>query len=60
MPELPDLQVFSKNLTKLFKDKKLEKVNVTVATKLNVPVKELEDALEMEHDEGFTPPRNED
>ena len=46
MPELPDLQVFSKNLNKLFKDKKLEKVNVTVAAKLNVPAKELEDALE--------------
>jgi len=46
MPELPDLQVFAKNLTKLFKDKKLAKVNVTVAAKLNVPAKELEDALE--------------
>jgi formamidopyrimidine-DNA glycosylase len=46
MPELPDLQVFSKNLTKLFKDKKLEKVNVKVAGKLNVATKELEEALE--------------
>jgi len=46
MPELPDLQVFGKNLTKLFKDKKLEKVNVKVAGKLNVAAKELEEALE--------------
>jgi formamidopyrimidine-DNA glycosylase len=46
MPELPDLQVFAKNLTQLFKDKKLEKVNVTVAARLNVPAKELEDTLE--------------
>jgi len=46
MPELPDLQVFAKKLTKLFKDKKLAKVNVTVAAKLNIPAKELEDALE--------------
>jgi len=46
MPELPDLQVFAKNLTKLFTDKKLEKVNVTVTAKLNVSAKQLEDALE--------------
>jgi formamidopyrimidine-DNA glycosylase len=46
MPELPDLQIFSKNLSKLFKDKKLEKINVIVAKKLNVPAKKLEDALE--------------
>jgi len=46
MPELPDLQIFSKNLSKLFKDKKLEKINVIVAKKLNVSAKKLEDALE--------------
>jgi formamidopyrimidine-DNA glycosylase len=45
MPELPDLQIFSKNLSKLFKDKKLEKINVIVTGKLNVPAKKLEDAL---------------
>ena len=46
MPELPDLQVFSKNLTRIFKDKKLETVNISVSGKLNVPVKQLQDALE--------------
>jgi formamidopyrimidine-DNA glycosylase len=44
MPELPDLQVFSKNLTKLFKDKKLEQIKAT--GKSNVPEKQLQDALE--------------
>jgi formamidopyrimidine-DNA glycosylase len=43
MPELPDLQVFSRNLTKLFKDKKLEKIKVT--GKANVPEKQLQDTL---------------
>ncbi|MEO6978327.1 MAG: DNA-formamidopyrimidine glycosylase family protein [Mucilaginibacter sp.] len=46
MPELPDLQVFSRNLTKLFKGKKLEKIEIKVAQKLNVPEKQLQDALE--------------
>jgi len=46
MPELPDLQVFSRNLTKLFKGKKLEKINVLIAQKLNVPEKELQTTLE--------------
>jgi formamidopyrimidine-DNA glycosylase len=45
MPELPDLQAFSYNLTKKLKDKKLEKVIVTVDKKLNVPEKQLQDAL---------------
>jgi formamidopyrimidine-DNA glycosylase len=45
MPELPDLQAFSYNLTKKLKGKKLEKVTVTVAAKLNVSEKELQDAL---------------
>lgn len=43
MPELPDLQVFSYNLTKLFKDKKLEKIKVS--GKANVPEKQLQDTL---------------
>ncbi|MDB5122151.1 MAG: DNA-formamidopyrimidine glycosylase [Mucilaginibacter sp.] len=46
MPELPDLQAFSRNLTKLFKDKKLEIVNVPVHQKLNVQVKNLQAAIE--------------
>ena len=46
MPELPDLQVFSHNLTKNLKGKKLDKINVEVAAKLNVPVKQLKETLE--------------
>jgi len=46
MPELPDLQVFSHNLTKLFKGKKLEKIEIKVAQKLNAPEKQVQDALE--------------
>lgn len=46
MPELPDLQVFSRNLTKIFKGKKLEQINAKGARKLNVPQKQLSDALE--------------
>jgi formamidopyrimidine-DNA glycosylase len=46
MPELPDLQVFSRNLTKALKGKKLEKIDVKVAAKLNVSEQELKDALE--------------
>lgn len=46
MPELPDLQVFSRNLTKALKGKKLEKIDVKVAQKLNVSERELKDALE--------------
>ncbi|HEX6915942.1 MAG TPA: DNA-formamidopyrimidine glycosylase family protein [Chitinophagaceae bacterium] len=34
MPELPDLQVFSRNLTKLFAGKKLESISVKKAAKL--------------------------
>jgi formamidopyrimidine-DNA glycosylase len=48
MPELPDLQAFSGNLTKLFAKKKLNNISVPNAKKLNVPVKELCDALEGE------------
>lgn len=46
MPELPDLQVFSKNLTKLLKGKKVKKVQVVKDTKLNVSLKELKTTLE--------------
>lgn len=46
MPELPDLQAFSHNLTKLFAKKTLKSIDVPVAKKLDVPVKELKDALE--------------
>jgi formamidopyrimidine-DNA glycosylase len=45
MPELPDLQAFSHNLTKIFHGKELDKVEVTVDRKLNVPEKELQQTL---------------
>jgi formamidopyrimidine-DNA glycosylase len=44
MPELPDLQVFSHNLTKLFKNKKLAKITLT--GKANVPEKKLQEILD--------------
>src|SRR6202012_5976927 len=44
MPELPDLQVFSHNLTKLFKNKKLEKI--TLAGKANVTEDKLQETLD--------------
>ena len=46
MPELPDLQVFSRNLNKLFKGKTLEKVEVPNHKKLNVSVGKLKNTLE--------------
>lgn len=46
MPELPDLQVFSHNLTKALKGRTLEKVRVPQPKKLKVAVKELQAALE--------------
>ena len=46
MPELPDLQAFSHNLTKKLKGKKLKEITVTESKKLNVPEKELKEALE--------------
>lgn len=45
MPELPDLQAFSYNLTKKLKDKKVKRVDVSIDKKLNVTVKQLQDAL---------------
>jgi len=46
MPELPDLQVFARNLNKLFKGKTLDKIEAPNHKKLNVTVKELKAALE--------------
>jgi len=46
MPELPDLEVFAANLEKRFKNKTLEKLDVAVSKKLNVPEKKLKEALE--------------
>src|SRR5688500_7422 len=46
MPELPDLQVFSKNLTKTFVGKTVKKVSVPNDKKLNVSVRKLKKSLE--------------
>jgi formamidopyrimidine-DNA glycosylase len=46
MPELPDLQVFARNLNKLFKGKTLDKIEAPNHKKLNVSVMELKTALE--------------
>jgi len=46
MPELPDLQAFSHNLTKRLKGKKLKEIIVTVDKKLNVAEKQLKETLE--------------
>jgi formamidopyrimidine-DNA glycosylase len=46
MPELPDLQVFGKNLDKQLSGKKLEKINVSKAAKLNVPAIKLKQQFE--------------
>jgi formamidopyrimidine-DNA glycosylase len=46
MPELPDLQVFSHNLDKKLKGKKVKEVSARVTKKLNVPLKELKEHLE--------------
>jgi formamidopyrimidine-DNA glycosylase len=46
MPELPDLQVFSKNLAKIFVGKTLKKISVPNAKKLNVSVTKLKARLE--------------
>ncbi|MCQ6957081.1 DNA-formamidopyrimidine glycosylase family protein [Mucilaginibacter aquariorum] len=46
MAELPDLTVFANILSRMFKNKVLEKLDVTVPKKLNVKVQELQSALE--------------
>jgi len=46
MAELPDLEVFSRILTRKYGGKILEKVEIVVAKKLNVTSKKLKEALE--------------
>src|SRR5215212_3403240 len=46
MPELPDLQVFSRNLNKKLKGKTLKKISVPVDKKLNVSTEKLRSSLE--------------
>jgi formamidopyrimidine-DNA glycosylase len=46
MPELPDLQVFSYNLAKLFKGKKLVKLNVVNGKRIRTPAAKLRKACE--------------
>ena len=46
MPELPDLEVFSKNLNKELAGKKVEEVNVINSSKLKVSKPELKKSLE--------------
>ena len=45
MPELPDLQVFARNLDQKLSGKTLKEVVVHKAPKLNVTHKELQDTL---------------
>jgi formamidopyrimidine-DNA glycosylase len=46
MPELPDLNVFAKNLNKKLDGKKVEKIQVENKSKLKVPVSELKKEIE--------------
>jgi formamidopyrimidine-DNA glycosylase len=46
MPELPDLQAFSRNLTKMLSNKKVERINVVNSKKLKTPAKKLRQSLE--------------
>jgi formamidopyrimidine-DNA glycosylase len=46
MPELPDLQVFSKNLNKILAGKIVKKISVPVDKKLNVSIEKLKSSLE--------------
>lgn len=46
MPEIPDLEIFAKNLAKRFIGKRLEKVEVKVPARLNISPEELKAALE--------------
>jgi len=46
MPELPDLQVFSRNLTRLLANKKIRKVNIIRAKKIKTPASKLRAGLE--------------
>jgi len=46
MPELPDLQVFSRNLQKELSGKKLEKLTIVNKSKIKVPENEFKKSLE--------------
>ena len=46
MPELPDLQAFSKNLTKKLRGKKVRKLNFRYTKKLKIPAKKFTKAIE--------------
>ena len=46
MPELPDLQVFAKNLSKKLKGKTLKKLTVVRSKKLKIPAAKLKKAIE--------------
>ncbi len=46
MPEIPDLQVFSHNLSKRFSGKRVQKIHAIVTRKLKTDEKELQDAVE--------------
>ncbi len=46
MPELPDLQVFSKNLHKKLAGEKVKEITVSPTAKLNVPAKTLKESIE--------------
>lgn len=45
MPELPDLQAFTKNLNRLYAGQKIEKITSPNAKKLNVSAQQLNDAI---------------
>ena len=46
MPEIPDLNIFRRNLAKRLIDKKLSQINVIVPRKLKVPASVLNEALD--------------
>jgi formamidopyrimidine-DNA glycosylase len=46
MPELPDLEVFGKNLNKQFAGKTLKRIQIKVEKKLNAPAKDFQKHLE--------------
>lgn len=46
MPEIPDLEIFARNLQKEFKNKTLEKLEVVIDRKLKMPEKDFKAALE--------------
>jgi formamidopyrimidine-DNA glycosylase len=46
MPEIPDLNIFSKNLRKRLTGKTLSEINILVPRKLKVPESDLKDAFE--------------